>query len=237
VLAMGRPDAIAIDLPGHGHSMWKDGADYAPRTLANDIAPVIRLLAPNARLVVGMSLGGLTCVALAVQHPDLVRSLAVVDITPGTNREKAKAIIEFVDGPQTFLDLDALLARTIEHNPTRSVSSLRRGVLHNARQLADGSWMWRYDRTGRPGALQHMDDAPRRVEPADMWEDVAALGRRGIPVLMTRGGASPVVDDADIAEWTTRVPHGEIVVVDGAGHSIQGDKPLELAALLSPRLT
>jgi pimeloyl-ACP methyl ester carboxylesterase len=236
VLALGCPDAIAIDLPGHGHSMWKDDARYGPHDLAHDIAPVIATVAPHAELVVGMSLGGLTSVALAVQYPDLVRSLVVVDITPGTNREKAKAIIDFVDGPQTFPDLDALLARTIEHNPTRSVSSLRRGVLHNARQLADGSWMWRYDRTGRPGALQHTDDTRPRVEPSDMWEDVAALGRRGIPVLLARGGVSPVVDDADIAEWTARVPSGEVVVVDGAGHSIQGDRPLELAALLSARL-
>ena len=37
-------------------------------------------------------------------------------------------------------------ARTIEHNPTRTDSSLRRGILHNAHPQPDGSWQWRYDR-------------------------------------------------------------------------------------------
>jgi pimeloyl-ACP methyl ester carboxylesterase len=42
-----------------------------------------------------------------------------------------------------------------------------------------------------------------------------------------------VVDDDDIAEFLKRQPDTEVVVVDGAGHSIQGDRPLELAALIT----
>ena len=34
----------------------------------------------------------------------------------------------------------------MEFNPTRSESSLRRGILHNALQRDDGSWVWRYRR-------------------------------------------------------------------------------------------
>jgi pimeloyl-ACP methyl ester carboxylesterase len=41
-----------------------------------------------------------------------------------------------------------------------------------------------------------------------------------------------VVDDDDVAELRRRQPSVEVVVVDGAGHSVQGDKPLELAGLL-----
>jgi pimeloyl-ACP methyl ester carboxylesterase len=44
---------------------------------------------------------------------------------------------------------------------------------------------------------------------------------------------SPVVDDADVAELMRRNPAATVVVVDGAGHSIQGDKPVELTALLA----
>jgi pimeloyl-ACP methyl ester carboxylesterase len=221
---------VAIDLPGHGHSAWKPDARYDPRSLADDIAPVVGALAPRARAVVGMSLGGLTTACLAVRHPTCVPRLLMVDITPGTNREKAKAIMDFVNGPQSFPDFDAILARTVEHNPTRTVASLRRGILHNARQLADGSWQWRYDRTGRKGAAE--TETMPRVDNTVLWDDVRALGQRGIPVLLARGGDSPVVDDADIAEFTRAVPQAEVVVVEGAGHSIQGDKPLELAELI-----
>ena len=49
---------------------------------------------------------------------------------------------------------------------------------------------------------------------------------------MVRGGVSPVVDDEDIAELQKRCAQAEVVVVDGAGHSVQGDRPVELANLL-----
>ncbi len=227
ILAMGAP-ALAIDLPGHGHSSWRDDAAYSPANLADDVAVAVAALAPDATQVVGMSLGGLTAMELTARHPALVRSLVMVDVTPGVNREKAKAIIDFVNGPQSFQRFDDLLARTIEHNPTRSESSLRRGILHNAHQLADGSWEWRYDRGGHRQRDDAAADAPV-VEQPNMWDDFSAVS---CPLTLVRGGTSPVVDDDDVAEARRRQPDIVVHVVDGAGHSVQGDRPVELAALL-----
>jgi pimeloyl-ACP methyl ester carboxylesterase len=42
-----------------------------------------------------------------------------------------------------------------------------------------------------------------------------------------------VVDDADEAELVRRRPDARIEHVDGAGHSVQGDKPVELAGLIA----
>ena len=226
LLALGSPAAVCVDLPGHGHSDWRDGG-YDPHQHADDIAVAVRALAPDAKVVTGMSLGGLTSLRLAATYPDLVRRLVVVDVTPGVNQTKAKAIIDFVNGPAGFPDFDAILARTIEHNPTRTVSSLRRGILHNAKQLPDGSWQWRYDRRGTPESTDQ--PAPRRIEHDALWADVAAVPA---PILLVRGSTSPVVDDADVAEFRQRQPTAEVVMVEGAGHSVQGDKPLELAELI-----
>ncbi|MEO5900463.1 MAG: alpha/beta hydrolase, partial [Ilumatobacteraceae bacterium] len=148
ILALG-PDvsAVAVDLPGHGHSGWRDDGAYTPQNLADDIAVAITQLAPYAAAVVGMSLGGMTSMQLAVRRPALVRKLMLVDITPGVNQQKAKAVLDFVNGPQSFPSFESLLERTMEHNPTRAESSLRRGILHNAHQLDDGSWQWNYDRS------------------------------------------------------------------------------------------
>src|SRR5436190_2789037 len=160
-LALDRP-LVAFDLPGHGHSSWREDSAYTPDHLAEAVAQGVERLAPQAEAVVGMSLGGMTAMVLAVGWPELVRRLVLVDITPGVDRRKAQAIIDFVDGPQTFPSFDAILARTIEHNPTRSESSLRRGILHNAHPLPDGSWAWNYDRRGR--AQPSTDALP---DPAD----------------------------------------------------------------------
>jgi pimeloyl-ACP methyl ester carboxylesterase len=242
-LALGRP-LVAIDLPGHGHSGWRADGAYTPNNLADDVGVAIRALAPNAAVVVGMSLGGMTAMALAVRHPDLVRSLVMVDVTPGVNAEKTKAITDFVDGPQAFDSFEDLLARTMQFNPTRSESSLRRGILHNAAPAGDGSWSWRYDRGSRARAAQNTEtptDGQPAVEPTldpdtvgavmnPLWEDFASIT---CPMMLVRGSLSPVVDDDDIAEAKRRQPDIEVHVVDGAGHSVQGDRPVELAALLS----
>ena len=81
-----RANAILI---GHGHSDHRDDLSYHPVTNADAVAAAARALAPNAKAVIGMSLGGLTSYVLASRHPELVRKLIVIDVTPGTNREKA----------------------------------------------------------------------------------------------------------------------------------------------------
>jgi pimeloyl-ACP methyl ester carboxylesterase len=52
-------------------------------------------------------------------------------------------------------------------------------------------------------------------------------------VLLVRGKLSPVVDDADEAEFRRRRPTDRVVTVEGAGHSIQGDQPVELSRILA----
>ena len=44
--------------------------------------------------------------------------------------------------------------------------------------------------------------------------------------------AGSVVDDDDEAEVVRRLPNARVVHVAGAGHSVQGDQPLDLAAIL-----
>jgi len=236
-LALDRP-LVAVDLPGHGHSDGvapaADGVADRTELLAADVAVAVRRLAPSAAGVVGMSLGGLTSIALAGQAPELVRSLVLVDITPGITGGKAKAILDFVRGPATFASFDDLLARTVEHNPTRTESSLRRGILHNAVQQDDGSWIWRYRRHDGPlieeEAVDASDDFAAAARAA-LWD---VLGAIAVPVMLVRGmRPQSVVDDADEAELRRRLPAARVEHVAEAGHSVQGDTPVELAALIA----
>lgn len=228
-LALGRP-LVALDLPGHGHSAWREDHDYRPVAMAPDVAAAVETLAPRAAAVVGMSLGGLTSLAAAQQRPDLVRRLVLVDITPAVNAEKAAPIRDFVAGPEVFASFDEILERTVTFNPTRSVSSLRRGILHNATEGPDGTWSWRYDRirfeVGGPAEGGGVAEDPMRV----LWSAVAGLT---CPLLLARGALSAVVDDDDVAELLRLQPGAQIATVEGAGHSIQGDRPVELAGLIA----
>ncbi len=226
-LALDRP-LVAIDLPGHGHSDHRPSHHYTPIDMAADVAVAVEKLAPDALAVIGMSLGGVTAICLAADHPELVRRLGIVDVTPGTDHAKAEPIIAFVDGPEYFADFDEILGRTIEYNRGRSEQSLRRGVLHNAHELSDGRWTWRWDRIRAEST-----DGTASVEFTDLWAKVDAID---VPIALWQGGKWSVVGDEDVEEWMRRQPDTVHAVVDGAGHSIQGDRPIELAGLIEDLL-
>ena len=220
-LALDRP-LLAIDLPGHGHS---DGSpDGSTNAFANgeDLADIIDAHCKLPVTLVGMSLGGLSSIVAASRSEHLAQ-LVLIDITPGVTAQKASAITAFVNGPTGFADFNELLARTMEHNPGRSETSLRRGGLHNAIQLDDGTWSWRW-------ALHRHEASEVRPETSSMWE---LLERLSIPITLVRGmGTGSVVDDADVAKLRSVSDSVEVIEVEGAGHSIQGDQPLILADII-----
>jgi pimeloyl-ACP methyl ester carboxylesterase len=223
-LALARP-LLAVDLPGHGHSDAGRSGSLNVHENAEDVATALRELAPAAQAVVGMSLGGVTTLALYAREPELVRRIVLVDITPGVTREKSSAISAFINGPERFDSFDDLLARTIEHNPTRTESSLRRGILHNAVQLDDGTWMWRHV---RHRALETSGGFP---DFSTLWDTVSSVR---VPLMLVRGMLpQSVVDDTDEAELLRRCPHARVEHVPDAGHSVQGDTPVELAELIA----
>jgi pimeloyl-ACP methyl ester carboxylesterase len=187
---------------------------------------IIRQLAPAADAVIGMSLGGKTAIALQSEAPELVRKLVLVDILPGANKERSRHIADFINGPTRFDDLEALLDRTADFNPKRTRSSLRRGILHNAEQQPDGSWVWRWARHS-PGARV---ETPGAAQDKHLWKTVSQIR---VPLLLARGmRPDSVLGDEDEDELRRRLPSAEVVRVEEAGHSLQGDAPLELAAII-----
>jgi pimeloyl-ACP methyl ester carboxylesterase len=231
-LALGRP-LIAVDLPGHGHSDAGRESSLSVESNTEDVAKVIRALAPNTRAVVGMSLGGVTTLVLLAQAPELVSAAVLVDVTPGVNRVKSKMIGDFLNGPVTFANFDEILARTVEYNPTRTVSSLRRGILHNAEQLEDGSWVWRHQRHrlaagGEQPQAQSDSSVPMFGQ---LWDVISTMKA---PLLLARGMQSQsVVDDEDEAELLRRNPSAKVVHFEESGHSLQGDEPVKLARVVN----
>ncbi len=232
-MALDRP-LVAIDLPGHGHS---DGPGERPEGQLNlqgnavDVATAVRHLAPAAQAVVGMSLGGLTTIALTREAPELVRKVILVDVLPGIKGARAKHITDFINGPPSFASLDELMELTTRFNPTRSPSSLRRGILHNAEQQEDGTWVWRWARHRFPVQASGSGGAERSEALSDgLWESVSSIT---VPLLLARGmRPDSVLGNEDEEELRRRLPSARVVHVEEAGHSLQGDTPLELAALI-----
>lgn len=223
ILGLGLP-ALAIDLPGHGRSAWREDGDYGPTLSAETLRPVLRTWAPEPRLVVGMSLGGLTALRVAATEPALVPRLLLVDVTPSAperHEEMTKAqlgAVALVKGERNFPSFSAMLDVTVEAAPHRDRKSLRRGVFHNSKRLADGTWTWRY------GSFRKGDGFD------GLWDDVPKIT---MPTTLVRGANSFFVNDEDADAFAKGAPGFQRThVVADSGHSVQGDQPRALVDIL-----
>ena len=161
-LALGRP-LVTVDMPGHGHSDWRDDHDYGVAAMAADIAPAIQDLAPAASLFVGIGLGAPIALLIAHRLGRPASRVALVDSAAGVRRvpgePRASQSAEHVGASTAlhrFASFDDLLQRTFQYNEIRSQQSLRRGARHNR-----ASW-----RTGRGNGDGIRPSAPTATTPS-----------------------------------------------------------------------
>ena len=226
-MALGRP-LVAIDLPGHGHSDAPAQGSLGVRSNAADVAAVVRGWRPRPRPSWGCRSAGSPPSRSPTSTPSSCAAWCSSTSRPGW-RDRAPPHRRVRQRARTFADFDELLARTIEFNPTRSESSLRRGILHNALQRDDGSWVWRYRRFTDDG------DAERGRSSRDPHRGPLGRSRadHGAAHAGPRHATGSVVDDDAEAELLRRLPAARVEHVAEAGHSVQGDDPLTLAGLLA----
>jgi len=222
ILSLGQP-AIAVDLPGHGESSWRDDFDYAARTNASAVAAALDAIAPGVpQVVVGHSLGGLTAIALLESRPELIERLILVDASPGLRAEDAQQVLAFLGGPMVFESREQIVEFAIAAGIGADREALMRGVILNTRIREDGAVVFKHHfGSAPPGASLDLDFT-------SLWP---ALERSEVPTLLVRASDGFLPPDV-VDEFRTRVPRAEVIEVT-SGHTVQEQVPLELAAIIT----
>ncbi len=131
LLHLGVP-ALALDLPGHGDSSWREDAAYVGRVLAPDVVAALEAWTDGPQVLVGHSLGGLTAAALAASRPDLVDTVVIVDITPGIDPSGGPAQLRaFFAGPTDWATRDELVEKALAFGLGGARAAAERGVFLN----------------------------------------------------------------------------------------------------------
>ena len=230
----------AMDLRGFGASD-KPPRGYDPRTLADDVAGVIRSLGERDAVVVGHGLGGLVAWTLAVVHPRQVRRLVAVSMPHPrrlrrahlTDLRQARASAPVLGFQRPVLAERALLgddAAQVEvllrrwagpHYPDDGTAAVYReaaqipGVAHCALEV----YRWSVRSLPRPDGLRY---ARRMGSPVT------------VPTLQLHGALDRALRPSS-ARGSGRYVEGSyrFVLVPDAGHFLPEEAPQAITALLS----
>ena len=208
--------ALVLDARGHGDSDWDPDQDYTLEALVSDLVALLETL-DEPPVLVGASLGGITSLTAAGEHPGLARGLVLVDNVVHAEPAGVARIASFMRAHQDgFASLEEVADAIAAYNPHRKRPPSLDGLRKNARLRDDGRWYWHWD-----PAFMQIDKELVRDAHSDRLAKAAA--RINVPTLIVRGRHSDIVSDAGMAEMKRLVPHAATVDVDSAGHMVAGD--------------
>lgn len=228
VLALGAP-ALAVDLPGHGRSDWREDANYRPDLLAADVGVALARFASKPVTLVGHSLGGLTAMVTAASLPQAVQRLVIIDITPGLIPQRdAGSVAEFITGQRAYDTHEEIIDRAIAFGIGSNREALARGIALNTRRRPDGKWEWTHHLAHLDGLPIADEDGPAPLAP--LWAALEALDNADVPLALI-AASNGLVDEALRDEWAARLPRSTVVTIEGP-HNLHEAAPVELAEAL-----
>ncbi|RJL35505.1 alpha/beta fold hydrolase [Bailinhaonella thermotolerans] len=218
-LLTGAHRVIRVDLPGHGRSAKADDLSYATRDQARRVGEVLDRLGAGPVVVAGHSSGGVVATALAVQRPDLVTALALIDTGP--------SMAAFIAAESAALDPSAWPPPDEPLMEFASTGFSRPGYRIPREFLDDLRAMTFHTLTATMrGTTEYLLERP-------LPDRLAPLGK---PLLVIFGEDDRRWRSSSAADYRA-VPGARIELLPGLGHSPNLEDPPATAAALLPFTT
>lgn len=204
----------ALDLPGHGNSSKSspESTDYSVVGLAGDVAAALNTGKRKPSVIVGHSMGGAVAMQLALDHPQLVSGLVLID-SASLGSYICEELIDLMAGEAGTDTARSLL--TLFFEDPKLVND--RGVEEMAGFQEQGGWE----------AQQALADSAfanvkqRRA----LQEQISSID---IPVLLIWGERDRVIPMADAVASLMVFPDALLKIVPGVGHVPQVERPAEV---------
>jgi len=203
---------IIPDLRNHGRSPHAEAFGFFP--MMEDLLELVEEHDLTSVVLLGHSLGGKLAMHFAVQYPEMVQKLIVVDISPRQTRVR-QTHLRMLQA-MNAIDFDQITSRqeveTLLKNHMDSKAH-RLFVMKNLVRIDRQRFAWRINL----GAIERNID--------EIMEGIPAGSGFDQPTLFIRGGDSDYITGEDLPVIRMMFPHHQMMTIPDAGHWVHADQP------------
>lgn len=211
---------ILVDLRNHGRSPHDPVMNL--EIMAADVMELADDLELESILVLGHSLGGKVAMQMAVQYPERIDKLIVVDIAPKVYSPHHATVMAAIEA----LDPGAVTSReeaeTVLRRYLGSDESTVQFLMKNISRTESGGLAWK---ANMPGIIHAYPELMANIVHFHPY-----LG----PVLFVKGARSGYVGEDDMPAILQIFPRASLVTVPDAGHWVHADNPAGLLQAILP---
>lgn len=220
-----------VQLAGFAGEPWSHGDGPFVQPMADELARYVREAGLVRPTVVGHSMGGMTAVLLAQQHPELVGRVMSVDSLPFFSalygpQVTAEAARPFAD--QAAAGMLAADEASFRTQQGQTAVGLARDPATRAAMV---EWSMASDRRALASAIREVMTTDLRPGLAAMTTPVWAVYAADAD-----GGAPAAMADGLWAREYASLPGVRLIRVDGSRHFIMADQPARFAELMDQLL-
>jgi pimeloyl-ACP methyl ester carboxylesterase len=205
-------EVFVADQRNHGLSPHSEEWNY--QVMSDDLHELIIDNNLKEVVLIGHSMGGKTVMHYALQHPEMVDKLVVVDMAPKYYSPHHQSVLKGLNSVdfatvKTRREAEDILSKYIDDFGTKQF------LLKNIYWKEDGVLDWRFD---LKVITDNIENAGSEIPAADSVD---------VHALFIRGEKSDYILDEDINRIQELFPRCMLETIKNAGHWVHAEKPKE----------